>query len=145
MERSYWPLVISHCLGDVSWGVTNASSKARPKDIPGYLAYYLAFLAYVHVECVCVRVQQHGEAVTRRIPVEPRLGSKTLPQITEPLSYPFVYWSSILGRCNGTWETLARCPLDWTKEGEGESEIAGQGSRADFGRTIPFSYPRSGR
>lgn len=31
-------LVISHCLGDVSWGVTNASSKAAgPKDIPGYL------------------------------------------------------------------------------------------------------------
>lgn len=95
---------------------------------------------------VCVYVcNNNGEAVTRRIPVEPRLGSKTLPQITEPLSYPFVYWSSILGRCNGTWETLARCPLDWTKEGEGESEIAGQGSRADFGRTIPFSYPRSGR
>lgn len=146
MERPYWPLVISHCLGDVSWGVTNASSKAGPKDIPGYLAYYLAFLAYVHVECVCVYVcNNNGEAVTRRIPVEPRLGSKTLPQITEPLSYPFVYWSSILGRCNGTWETLTRCPLDWTKEGEGESEIAGQGSRADFGRTIPFSYPRSGR
>lgn len=80
--------------------------------------------------------------MTRRILVEPRLGSKTLPQITEPLSYPFVYWS-ILRRCNGTWETLARCPLDWTKERE--SEIAGQGSRADFGRTIPFFVSTFGK
>ena len=68
MERPYWPLVISHCLGDVSWGVTNASSKARPKDIPGYLAYYLAFLAYVHVECVCVRVQQQRRSCDTAYP-----------------------------------------------------------------------------
>lgn len=115
MERSYWPLVISHCLGDVSWGVTNASSKAGPKDIPGYLGTWPS--SYVRMDTsvyVCNNGEQ-GEAVTRRILVEPRLGSKTLPQITEPLSYPFVYWS-ILRRCNGTWETLACCSLDWTKE-----------------------------
>lgn len=102
MERSYWP-VISHCLGGVSSRVTNASSKAGPKDIPGYSGTYVP-RTYVYM---CVAAEQQSKAVTRRILVEPRLGSKTLPQITEPLSCPFVYWS-ILRCCNGTWEILAR-------------------------------------
>lgn len=95
MERSYWP-VISHCLGGVSRRVTNASSKAGPKDIPGYLGT----CAHVYTRtraCTCVTTGLRCEPVTRRILVEPRLGSKTLPQITEPLSCPFVYWSILRG------------------------------------------------